>query len=137
MSTEWPKIHFWSTCKRCALFEQKISLETQNSILRSNVYTPYLDNRLQFYPFSSNLFTTRNKGKTRYHTVIFLVFRGRKEAALHTRKTTVLSLFFSFCYSSFGATRFFRTHSSSTRTCSKLVARIRRDVIHIVLLPEV
>jgi hypothetical protein len=48
--------------KMCTLSQQS-SLETQNSILRSSLYEPYLDNRLNFYPISSNLITTRNKGK--------------------------------------------------------------------------
>jgi hypothetical protein len=39
--------------------------ETQNSILRSNLYTPYQDDRLHFFPISSNLITTRNKKKRR------------------------------------------------------------------------
>ena len=96
---------FWHALKDLRFSNTKCH-ETQNSILRRPCNPPYLDDRLHFYPIFPNLFTTRNKGKTRHHTVIFLVFRGRKQAALQTRKTTVLSLFFSFCYSSFSATLF-------------------------------
>jgi hypothetical protein len=87
-----------------------------NRLETQNVYEPYLDDRLHFYPISSNLITTHNKGscpsdsrKLQYDHSSFL-FVTRCSAQL------VLS-----------------THSSPTHTCSILVARIRRDVIHIRL----
>ena len=112
------KYNFWHV-RIDVIFLQKSWPVTENSISRQWCNPPHLDDRLHFYPIFPNLFTTRNKGKTRHHTVIFLVFRGRKQAALQTRKTTVLSLFFSFCYWSFSATCFyvfiFDSHVLKTR----------------------
>jgi hypothetical protein len=54
------------------IISQQSSLKPQHSILQSNVYTPYLDDRQHFYPVSSNLLTTCNKGKACDHTVIFI-----------------------------------------------------------------
>ena len=76
---------------------------TQGSILRTNLYPPSLDDRLHVYPFSSNLFTTRN------NSIITLLFF----LLLVVQRNSFLLYAFIL-----------------TRTCSKLVARIRRDVIH-------
>jgi hypothetical protein len=78
MFVDWMSLNnFWKRVLKDVHFftiSQQSSLETQPSILRSNVYPPYLDDRLHFYPVYSNLLTTCNKGKTRDHTVIFRVW---------------------------------------------------------------
>jgi hypothetical protein len=88
-------VHFFTTIEpRNSEFNFPIEL----------VHTPYLDDRLHFYPISSNLITTRNKGKTRDRTVTFSSLKG------------------GLCYSSFGVTHF--EHA--------LVSDSHVHVIHIV-----
>jgi hypothetical protein len=59
------KYTIWKHVLKDVHFLNTNQLKTQNSIFRSNLYTPYLDDRIRFYPISSNLLTTCNKGNNR------------------------------------------------------------------------